>query len=439
MSLSVDSPDALMIPRDASEDSEFVSIVTQTWSRDSHDLFDYETPQTEVNQFRLLGGSLDLFRDGNKVIAVNQGSVPPIGLEYLASVYLDKCANSFRVSQKEGRPSKKIWSVVKSNWSGGVRLREGMTLKLGRFKLRVRQICTSADDSDDMTSCSSYGSRQQKAPSDREDRTLFCPDLRLDNSSLVSSLDTGDAQQDPSIAHLQCRICLCEGPADDDPLICPCECAGSIRYVHSRCIGKWLSGRLGVEQFNGSVFFFRPLACELCHSIYPSYYDDKGIPTPLATLPETKMPFIVFENLGGSPAVPGWHGDSSNTNPEGLHVVRLDQSGTLVKIGRGHECQMRISDVSISRLHASVRVDADGAVYLEDQKSKFGTLVEVEHSSRGCISMPSRTSLCIQSGRTLISLSFGQVSGSDRDTVNDTDIFEDPSDELSDIIRPNTH
>ncbi|GBN23062.1 E3 ubiquitin-protein ligase MARCH8 [Araneus ventricosus] len=36
-----------------------------------------------------------------------------------------------------------------------------------------------------------------------------------------------------------CRICHCEGDADL-PLISPCFCAGSLRYVHQSCLQQWI-------------------------------------------------------------------------------------------------------------------------------------------------------------------------------------------------------
>ncbi|XP_031569929.1 E3 ubiquitin-protein ligase MARCH8-like [Actinia tenebrosa] len=36
-----------------------------------------------------------------------------------------------------------------------------------------------------------------------------------------------------------CRICHCEAEVDQ-PLISPCHCAGSLRYVHQSCLQKWI-------------------------------------------------------------------------------------------------------------------------------------------------------------------------------------------------------
>ncbi|CAG2103131.1 unnamed protein product [Medioppia subpectinata] len=38
-----------------------------------------------------------------------------------------------------------------------------------------------------------------------------------------------------------CRICHCgESDCDDSPLITPCLCSGSLRYVHHYCLQQWI-------------------------------------------------------------------------------------------------------------------------------------------------------------------------------------------------------
>lgn len=36
-----------------------------------------------------------------------------------------------------------------------------------------------------------------------------------------------------------CRICHCEADAEN-PLISPCYCAGSLRFVHQACLQQWI-------------------------------------------------------------------------------------------------------------------------------------------------------------------------------------------------------
>jgi pSer/pThr/pTyr-binding forkhead associated (FHA) protein len=53
-----------------------------------------------------------------------------------------------------------------------------------------------------------------------------------------------------------------------------------------------------------------------------------------------------------------------------------DQEKKVFKLGRGHESDVRVSDISVSRCHALVKYnEQNGRFYLEDNLSKFGTLV----------------------------------------------------------------
>jgi hypothetical protein len=45
-----------------------------------------------------------------------------------------------------------------------------------------------------------------------------------------------------------------------------------------------------------------------------------------------------------------------------------------IKLGRGHDCEIRITDISVSRNHAVIKENLNG-FFIFDNKSKFGTLV----------------------------------------------------------------
>lgn len=50
-------------------------------------------------------------------------------------------------------------------------------------------------------------------------------------------------------------------------------------------------------------------------------------------------------------------------------------SRELIKVGRGHDSQVRITDISVSRCHALIKKSNRGDYIVEDNNSKFGTLV----------------------------------------------------------------
>ena len=51
----------------------------------------------------------------------------------------------------------------------------------------------------------------------------------------------------------QCRICF----SSKDKLISPCKCSGSIKYVHKKCLKKWIKNKAENKD-----------SCEICGEKY---------------------------------------------------------------------------------------------------------------------------------------------------------------------------
>jgi len=73
-------------------------------------------------------------------------------------------------------------------------------------------------------------------------------------------------------------------------------------------------------------------------------------------------------------------------------------------VGRGHDNDLRIPDISVSRCHAFLKKDAKGKVYLEDNQSKFGTLVQI----KAPLILTEDIIYYIQIGRTIMKLQVNQ-------------------------------
>ena len=74
---------------------------------------------------------------------------------------------------------------------------------------------------------------------------------------------------------------------------------------------------------------------------------------------------------------------------------------SMIKVGRGHDCQVRITDISVSRLHAFFRKSNRGDFLLEDNGSKFGTLIQVRKPYILAQDQPN----FFQLGRTILEIS----------------------------------
>lgn len=65
-----------------------------------------------------------------------------------------------------------------------------------------------------------------------------------------------------------------------------------------------------------------------------------------------------------------------NNNLKSIHVITFEEQEK-VTLGRGHESDVRINDISVSRLHAVLQY-INGEIRIRDLKSKFGSLVLVK-------------------------------------------------------------
>jgi hypothetical protein len=365
-----------MIPVDGPLRGHCVQVVSRTWTRDSSDLFDFETHQLETKTFTVARPA-QLVRQGVDIQAhpFVGGAHDGEGLITLAqrrdgTFYVDRAGSS--------SSTKRLWLVVKDLPSCSYALSEGDVIKLGCFKFRVRQL--SADPDADVQPDLRIG-REASAPGRRPQDA--CEPCRAD-------VDLDDVPEVP----MPCRICLLEGGSKEDPLVRPCACKGSIERVHLACLRHWIKGRLEPSASTGGSsgsYYFRALPCELCRTPYPAYCrsEERGR-EPLVEVPRCEGPFVVLENMMR---------DTQQHVGRGLHVLSL-ADGKRVTMGRGHDNNVCIADVSTSRCHATIRF-SEGNFILEDNNSKFGTLVSMKKPRL----LDAGSPLSIQAGRTVLSIS----------------------------------
>ncbi|CAD2093185.1 FHA domain protein, putative [Plasmodium vinckei brucechwatti] len=160
-----------------------------------------------------------------------------------------------------------------------------------------------------------------------------------------------------------CRICLCEYENEDNPLISPCKCKGSMKYIHLNCLRTWMKGRLNVRSDGESTvsFFWKQLNCELCKFPYPTYISIQNKFIELYEIPKPELPYMIIELL--------------NDKSKGFYIVSLANTKS-ARMGRGHDSDIRVNDISVSRFHALIKF-LNGNFYIEDCKSKFGTLIQI--------------------------------------------------------------
>jgi len=374
-----------------------ILIKTFTWSRDSHGLFDYESKTlAKKNLKSIIDGSLA--RRGNDILLNKEGDqMGAPGDDEILKLKVQE-GNYWAISSKYGTMKKgdedwednnhSIWLVVKSFKAAnaarpGFKLAEGDLMKLGRIKFRVKELRGSGSVI-----------RDKKPTSDNDERHNVKTEEELVNKS---ALDEEPQRRNSKVSAAgsrtsmmqTCRICLGEQADAEDPFFSPCQCSGTMKYIHVLCLQKWLKSKLHVKQtgFSTSIYW-KTLECELCKTTYPSSFEIEGKRYDVVEIDRPECGYLMLEILSKEKNI-----------LRGIHIIKMEGKSN-IRLGRGHESDIRITDISVSRCHAMIKLDK-GNFYLEDNNSKFGTLV---HMKKPFALFGDYNNISLQIGRTVLSV-----------------------------------
>jgi len=137
-----------------------------------------------------------------------------------------------------------------------------------------------------------------------------------------------------------------------------------------------------------SSYNMKSFNCEICKTPYPLRFKSGNNYFDLIDSSRPSENYIVLESLNQL---------KDNNNYKSIHVLTLKEDEKII-MGRGHDSDVRINDISVSRTHSCLML-SKGKVYLTDYKSKFGTLVLMQKPVE-----ISQNTLFLQIGRTLTEL-----------------------------------
>jgi len=141
----------------------------------------------------------------------------------------------------------------------GYKLEEGTIIQLGYTRLLVKEICNTSDE-------------------------LNIPEKKSKPKNIIA----------------ECRICNGSESTTDDPLISPCKCSGTIKYVHINCMRYWNETRMDSRiSLHSSSYTIKKFKCELCDYKYPIDFVKDGVKYSLVNIARPKScPYVIFESLG---------------------------------------------------------------------------------------------------------------------------------------------
>ena len=185
-----------------------------------------------------------------------------------------------------------------------------------------------------------------------------------------------------------CRICYLEEETENNPLIIPCSCSGSMKYIHYECLKKWICTQTCLEIDSNdicSIFIIKKIECELCKNKFPDYIKHNGKLYEIIDFHNYYKKYMVIESLV-----------LDNRQNKFLYVINMEEINFNLKVGRGNESEILLTDSSVSRIHFFL-IKQKNNIYIEDNNSKFGTLILLQCPILNLIPF---SPLNIQIGRT---------------------------------------
>jgi hypothetical protein len=393
----------------------YVEIKTVTWSKDSHGLFDYESKNVNYTKSKIENSS-KIYKDGGDIsvksykeneLIIGKDKLPKEP-NFLFSIMGDSDKNdkfSIKIDDttyknEEDAKNNALFLIVRSlkNEDGtqkGYNLEVGDIIRLGRIEYRVIEYKTQTQifslyNTQQSTIGSSSSSSSIKPPQ--------CPFELITKEVLQSA---------PGEKKRECRICFMDENDSNEVLVNPCNCKGTSEYVHVKCIQDWINSKVKRKaNHDVSSLNWKKLNCEVCKLPLPDIVEVNSQKRELIPIERPDTPYILLERVF-----------YDKTKENGDHNKNLILLGLLkdtnqIKLGRGHECDLRENDISVSRLHAYIKF-ANGIFTIVDNNSKFGTLVLLRKS----IGIEKKK-IALQIGRTVLTFSLKQCS------INNIPVFK---------------
>ena len=377
---------------------------TETWSKDVCDLIDYDNEKLITSTLNINSTSY-IYRKENNVISYSEKSnkkdeelLFKIRIGFGKKKYLEIIRNKYDLDENDNliNPNPCFFLLKPSKIDPKMnryKLSPGEIIKIGRITMRIRDIKfkkkLNEKNSQDMNT------NNKKEKGTKKMSRLETTESKLNNyeEDLKKKSAKKKTQKDifSKLEKMKrvCRICYLEEDENnpENPLVQPCTCTGSVKFIHLTCLRKWVSTRSCVKidtSSDCSIFLIKPVECELCKTKYPDFIKFENRLLPVIDFSQEFDNYLTLESL-----------TLDRQNNKFIYAISLDKERK-IKIGRGHEAKVLLSDISVSRIHCIMIVE-NNQVFIEDNESKFGTLILVQTPN---IKISENLPLYIQVGRT---------------------------------------
>ena len=369
-------------------------IATRTWIKDSNGLFDYESKKTK-NLKAFIGESISITRKGydlnsakNNPLQKNEETLFTV-IKSKDSIYKieNKIHNQIELTEKNfTHLNNKIWFIINNdhnlnnqispnhfhNINKDYYITKNDIIKLGRVKYIVSEVNMYDNANEEKVENLNIIGEGKNYINELNSKIESPFELIYKAKCLNDESDENKKSEEKQL----CKICYSEEiDSINNPMVHLCNCKGGLNYAHFGCIKQWMKTKLiKLENNKNTVksYYIQCFNCEICKTPYPfrfrinnsnKIFDLIDIERPMNTN------YIILESLNQI---------KENCNVKSIHVISLINNDDIY-IGRGHDCDVRIKDISVSRYHCKLICDINNkTILIKDLKSKFGTLALIK-------------------------------------------------------------
>jgi E3 ubiquitin-protein ligase DOA10 len=142
-----------------------------------------------------------------------------------------------------------------------------------------------------------------------------------------------------------CRVCWSFETDGVNPLLRVCKCSGTVAFIHLNCLREWMTCKKQ-ERITPTYasYYWRAFECELCKSALPLSIKVDGEILNLFSFDRPESSYLVLSSL-----------IQDGSTQRIIHVIKPSAACNTFLLGRGQESDLRINDISVSRMHAKVK------------------------------------------------------------------------------------
>ena len=355
--------------------------MTKTWKKDAYELIDYDSNQLYDNIIETQQEGY-IYRNHNNIEFSSNKKATNLSEKLLEIIKtqnnIELKLNDFEIDENENITTpNSTWFLLRKIFMNErmneYNLKEGDILKIGRITIRIKSIRFKKNDDDKHKNVSQSINLK-----------------KVQNENKVKKIKEKNENQTKK----ECRICYMKEEEIDNPLVQPCICSGSMKYIHLNCLKKWLNTSVIIKMESSklyNIYLYKKAECELCKTKFPDFIKHKGIMYEILDFYNDFNNYLIFESL-----------TLDKNQNKYIYVINLDNPDNRINIGRGHESDILLNDISVSRLHCIININKKmKKIFISDNNSKFGTLILIQAKN---IILSLELKLHIQIGRSYLEL-----------------------------------